>query len=111
MRMSRTLALLIGAATVWPLVYMIGFMASVMFLFAQSASNASAPSTDAFRYILILHMITMLVMLGLLAFYITHVFKNAALRDDRRTLWALVLFMGGPVSMPVYLWFYVRPSR
>jgi hypothetical protein len=110
MRISRTLALLIGAATVWPLIYMIGFMASVVFLFAQTASNASARSVDAFRYILVLHMATMLMMLGLLAFYIVHVFKNAALRDDRRTLWALVLFLGGPVSMPVYWWLYVRPS-
>ena len=111
MRISRTLALVIGAASAWPVIYMVVFMAYMLFTFAQIPSSSSALSADAFRYIFALHMITMLMMLGLLGFYISHVFKNAALRDDRRTLWALVLFMGGPVSMPIYWWLYVRPSR
>jgi hypothetical protein len=49
----------------------------------------------------------MLIMLALLVFYIAHVFKNTALVGDRRILWAVVLFMGGPIAMPVYWFLYV----
>jgi hypothetical protein len=110
MRISKPLALLIGIVTIWPLIYMLGFMAFIAFQFSQVTFSSPASSADGFRYLLILHMTTMLVMLGLLVFYVMHVFQNAALRDERKTLWALVLFLGGPVSMPVYWWLYLHPS-
>jgi hypothetical protein len=51
-------------------------------------------------------------MFALMAFYIVHVFKNPALKDDRRALWAVVLFMGLPFSAPVYWWLFIwRPAR
>lgn len=108
MRIPRFWALIIGLVTIWPVVYMIVFMASFSFLFLRMASEPAQDSAqDAFRYLMVAHFATMLVMIGLLVFYIVHLFKNVYVKDDRRVLWGLVLFMGAPVAMPVYWWVYL----
>ena len=113
MRIPRLWALVVGLLTLWPIVYMFIFKGSIFFVLAEATGRSSPGGIpDPFRYLFVAHLGTMLVMLGLLVFYIVHVFKNVAFRDDRRVLWALVLFMGGPISMPVYWWLHVwhRPA-
>lgn len=109
MRIRKPLALLMGVVTLWPIVYMVIFMAFA--LGAVLPATTGAQNRDfiesSFSYLFVAHAGTMLGMFGLLAFYIVHVFKNSAFKDDRRLLWAAVLFMGGPLSMPVYWWLYV----
>jgi hypothetical protein len=54
----------------------------------------------------------MFIMIGLLVFYIVHLFKNPAIAGDRRALWAVVLFLGSIIAMPVYWFLYIwrRPE-
>jgi hypothetical protein len=86
------------------------------FVFLQVAASGSdrihADTIDVlgFPYVFIAHIGTMFVSLGLLVFYIVHVFKNAALAEDRRILWTLIIFMGSFVAMPVYWVLYVWPQ-
>jgi hypothetical protein len=65
-----------------------------------------------FDAIFVVHLATMLVVMGLLAFHVVHLFKNEALPSDRRVLWAIVLFMGSLFAFPVYWYLYVwrKPS-
>jgi hypothetical protein len=103
---SKTIALAVGVASTWPLVYMVIFM----FMFSLLAGDG-AGRADTFEWLFICHTGTMLLMMALLVFYIRDVFRNSALRDEKRTLWAVVLFMGAPIAMPVYWWHYVwQPS-
>lgn len=43
----------------------------------------------------------------LVGIYIGHVFKNPAIAADKRALWAVVLFFGNVIAMPVYWFLYV----
>lgn len=114
MRIGKPLALAIGLLTIWPALYLCLFMVFFVFMaltiFQQTPHQQFHPGF--FPYIVIPHVGTMLLMFALAAFYIVHVFKNAALKDDRRALWAVVLFAGLPFSAPVYWWIFIwRPAR
>jgi hypothetical protein len=114
MRITKPLAVVIGLFTIWPIIYFFLFMAffvvTALTMFQQTPQHQSGPGF--FPYIVIPHVGTMLLMFALMAFYIVHVFKNPALKDDRRALWAVVLFMGLPFSAPVYWWLFIwRPAR
>ena len=60
-----------------------------------------------FGWLFIIHVFTMFVVIALLVFHIRDVFRNSTLPDDRRSLWAIVLFLGAPIAMPVYWWYYI----
>jgi hypothetical protein len=115
MRIRKSLAIVIGLFTVWPFVYMllfVGVFVIAALTIVAEAHHQHAPGSSFLPYIFIPHLATILLMFALMAFYIVHVFKNAALKDDRRILWAVVLFMGLPFSAPVYWWLFIwRPLR
>jgi hypothetical protein len=46
-------------------------------------------------------------MIGLLVFYIRHVFQNDRMQEDRKMLWAVVLFLGNALAMPIYWYLYI----
>lgn len=104
--MNRTKAIVLAVLTVWPVAYMLFFMAAVAssFFIMKGGSNQMPPF---FSVLIALHFLTMAEMLGLLVFYIWHLFKTDAIAQDKKALWAVVLFMGNAVSMPVYWYLYV----
>jgi hypothetical protein len=111
---NKTAKLVLGAATIWPLVYMLcfmGFIMSMFFVFSQDAAtqagspHATGPGPVAVNWFFGLfaaHMLTMLVTLGLMIFYIVDVFGNTRFPRDQRVLWLLVILLGGPIGMPIY---------
>jgi hypothetical protein len=114
MRIKKPLAIIIGLVTVWPLFYFGLFLVFFVYMALTIFQHAPhhQPDPQLFSYIVIPHVGTMLISIALAVFYIVHVFKNAALKDDRRVLWAVVLFMGLPFSAPVYWWLFIwRPTR
>ena len=60
-----------------------------------------------FKIILPLHILTMLEMFTLLAIYIIHLFKTDHVASDKKTLWAIVIFMGNILAMPIYWYLYI----
>ena len=109
MRIGKPLALIVGLVSLWPAIYMLLFLGFFVWT-AFTILNRQPQNPGLLPYIVIPHIGTMLVMFALMSFYIVHVFKNAALKDDRRVLWAVVLFLGSPVSAPIYWYFYVWPT-
>jgi magnesium-transporting ATPase (P-type) len=100
--MSRSRKILLGALTAWPVVYFFVFLA-----FFVNAWNSQGEEPAGFTAILIAHLITMLVIMGLLVFYIVHVYRSARVPDDKRVLWAVILFLGNMIAMPVYFFLYI----
>jgi cytosine/uracil/thiamine/allantoin permease len=49
----------------------------------------------------------MIVIMALLTFYIINVFRNDRVNKDMKILWAVVLFFGNFVAMPVYWYLYI----
>jgi hypothetical protein len=86
--MKRDKKILLGMLTAWPLLYIILF--TVAFI------------TMSFDYLLfVAHGLTMLLTLGLLIYYVMHVFKQD-LPEGEKVKWAILLFVGGLLAMPIY---------
>jgi hypothetical protein len=97
---------LLGGATLLPLLYMIVFMGFMILAFGASVSgNASEPPIN-FSVLFGLHLSIMVLSVGLTIFYIVNVFKNDQVEKDKKVLWAVVLFLGGIIAMPIYWYLY-----
>lgn len=109
--MNKSKAIVLAAFTVWPIAYMLFFMAGVAssFFLMRGGSNQMPPF---FGLLIVLHVFTMLEIAGLLVYYILHLFRTDAIPQDKKALWAVVLFMGNALAMPVYWYLYIwKPIR
>ena len=103
----RTLAkILLGLATLWPFAYLALFF---IFILSSFFFLSAGPEADpvSFRIIFLVHLLTMLWILALTVFYIVNVFRNERVDKDKKVLWAVVLFMGNIIAMPIYWYLYI----
>jgi hypothetical protein len=107
--MSKPAKIILGMATLWPVFYVFLFFGFVFFLIISRPSN-EAEIGPAFVILFILHGITMLWIFALLAIYIYNLFQNDRVDKDKKPLWAIVLFMGSIVAMPIYWYLYIWPG-
>lgn len=49
----------------------------------------------------------MVLVVGLLIYYIRHLFKTKLVPNDMKALWAVVLFLGNMIAMPVFWYHYI----
>ena len=106
MKLSKPVKVLVGGATVWLPLYMMAFSAIV---FAGMFTH-SAPDIEAFDVLFRVHMATSILSVGLLAFYVVHLFQAKHLVGDQRVMWALVILFLGPLAMPFYFFKHVWPE-
>ncbi len=108
-KLRRPVRLLLGVVTLWPFLYFVAFVGFFVVQFL-SVARSTGPSGGGpptwFVVTLLLHAATILLSIGLLVVYIVDVFKNDRVARDMKVLWALVLFMGGPIAMPIYWYLY-----
>jgi hypothetical protein len=45
--------------------------------------------------------------MGLTVFYMVNVFRNDRVDKDKKVLWAVVIFMGNMIAMPIYWYLYI----
>jgi hypothetical protein len=106
--MSRGKAITLAVFTAWPVVYVVLFMCmmfgTVMSGFLGGRSSVAAP---AFWIIFPLHLLTMLEIFVLLAIYMVYLFRTSRVARDKKALWAVVLFLGNMVAMPVFWYLYI----
>jgi hypothetical protein len=105
---KRTVVVL-GIFTAWPIVYMALFMGIFVRAFVSIASGAPGPS-GLFKIIMPLHMFTSLEIMVLIVVYIVILFKTNVVAKDKKALWAVVLFLGSIISMPVFWYLYLWKS-
>ena len=107
--MSRPKALLLALFTIWPLLYLLIFIGTVFSLvfgqFAHPTVGTQIPLE--IRVLFPLHFFTMFEIMVLLAIYITFLFKTDRVPQDKKTLWAVVLFCGNLFAMPVFWYLYL----
>ncbi len=85
-----------------PLGYMVYFMMSI-----ASSIGSETGGLDDFDLMFRLHLGTMLLTFSLLIFYIVYLFRTSSVPQDKKALWAVVLFMGNMFAMPVFWFLYV----
>ena len=102
--MTRGKAITLAAFTAWPFVYVILFMCTVFGMIVSDIAGGARSAGPPVMLLLIfpLHFLTMLEIAGLLVVYIVHVFRTDRIAQDKKALWAVVLFLGNVIAMPVY---------
>jgi hypothetical protein len=105
--MKKPTKVLLGLATLWPFFYLILFFVVIFstIVFVPGSGEPGPPPLIAL--ILPLHLFTMLAGIALIVFYIVNVFKNDRVEKDKKALWAVVLFMGSMIAMPIYWYLYI----
>jgi hypothetical protein len=107
--MKKSMKILLGLATLWPFLYMILFFVfifSAIIFMPNSGSEESGPPLF-FVVIFPLHLLTMLWIMALTVFYMVNVFRNDLVDKDKKVLWAVVIFMGNIIAMPIYWYLYI----
>jgi hypothetical protein len=108
--MTRSKAYFILFLSVWPFLYMVLFFV-IVFGFVLTNINqpqqTSGPMPAAFVLVFILHFLTAFEIMGMIAYYIYHIFKTPHVPQDKKALWAVVIFLGNVMAMPIYWYLYI----
>lgn len=108
MELSKTQKTLLGIASGWPIVYIVLFIAFIFGMIALSAGEPSGGSEldpifgGGFVVLMIVHMLTIFMSLGLTVFYIVHAIMTTRLDSNMRIIWIVLFFFGGMIAEPVY---------
>ncbi|MCI0483002.1 MAG: hypothetical protein L0Y78_00270, partial [candidate division NC10 bacterium] len=108
--MNKAVKIILGAATLWPLVHLVlflGFILSQFFLFSHKGSRPPAAIEGWFYVLFALPLVTLLWIVALLIIYIVNVFRNDRVPQDKRARWAVTLFLGNMIAMPIYWYLYI----
>jgi hypothetical protein len=108
--MTKPKALILGIFTAWPILYMFLFMGTIfsqIIMMDFGTKQAAGELPIIMKIIFPLHFLTMIWIFVLLAVYIRHIFKTDAIPQDKKALWAVVIFLGNMIAMPVYWYLYI----
>lgn len=106
--MSKNKKVLLGIATLWPIIYFfLCMIVSFGSMFISTGNGASEDITIIFFIIFALYLLTIFLILALLIIYIINVFKNNNVPNEKKALWAVVLFIGNIIAMPIYFYLYI----
>ena len=104
MNLSKLSKILVLVVTLVPPVY----MALLFATFLVSFSNKKEPAIfKHFGVFFVVHLCVMLLTFALLTFYIVVLFKTDRVKPELKALWAVVLFFGGPIAMPIFWYLHV----
>lgn len=93
--MNKVIKLLIGLITIIPFIYTVIFFLNF--------------SNDIMDFDLMhkLHLGTMALIVGLLTFYISNVFRTDRIPNEKKTMWLIVIFFGHIIAMIIYWYLYI----
>jgi ABC-type spermidine/putrescine transport system permease subunit II len=109
----------VGGATAWIIIYPLLFFAAWLATFLGTWTGVGfAGAEDGFPLFFIpfaalfpCHFLTILLQLGLMAFYLVHVIKNQAASETLRIVLGVGTFVMPYVAMPVYYYAYIWPDE
>ncbi|MBX3451657.1 MAG: hypothetical protein KF777_19000 [Planctomycetaceae bacterium] len=105
---SQTVAALIGFLTCVPLSYLFFFMAIILI----EVLGSEPMSRSSFMLLFVVHVLIIVLVWCLIGFYIYFLFKSDFVKQDQKALWAVVLFLGNMLAMPVFWYLYIwKPAE
>ncbi len=111
--MKKSTKVLLGVATIWPVLYICFFMASIFALVIFGALRGGPPGPGSillplgFMGLMFVHMITIFGSLALTAFYIIKVIKMKSLNENMKIMWVLLLYFAAMLAEPVFWYLYI----
>lgn len=100
---SRFTATLIGFLTLLAIAYIFFFFAVLLI----AVSRAGAPDEGSIMFLFFMHFAVIVLTWCLIGFYIYYLFKTDHVKQDYKALWAVVLFLGNMLAMPVFWYLYI----
>ena len=98
MTMKRIIHLSLAPFTVIPLIFTIVFIINLF-----SFPDLWIPLETMFAWVLYV----VLMMIGLISYFVVHIFYTDRIRSDKKTLWTILLFFGHVVAIPIYWFLFV----
>ena len=117
MPISKPMKLLVGALSGWPVLYLflfMGFAVTTVFWMGRAGGQGGEQPGGmpiAFGLLFAAHFGTILLVFVLLVFYVVYLFKTDRVPQEKKALWAVVLFLGNMAAMPVFFYIYVWPDE
>lgn len=111
--LSRNQKLIVGAATLWMLVYPLFFILMWFVTVAGIAMTAAVREEPPvalfgiFFCVMPFHILTIVLSFVLMAFYWAHIIKNAETSDALRIIFGIGIFLFGYLAMPIYFVFFI----
>jgi hypothetical protein len=105
MQLSKPVAVLVLIVTLVPIGYFAFFMVTVL-----SGVLGLLQGEDGktwFLVLFVLHVLCILWIWALLALYLVFLFKSETVPKDKTVLWAVVLFFGNVLAMPIFWYLYM----
>ena len=99
--------IVLGFVTLLPGIYAIAFFSVGLLVLIFDWH----PTVAFMQTFMALHMACILLIVGLLVFYIRDIYHNAALTPDQRMFWVIVLLFGNIISMPIYWYSHILRSH
>lgn len=63
-----------------------------------------------FGLLFAMHISVMVLIIVLLVIFIKDAYGNPRVDENKRAFWAIVLFLGNAIAMPIYWWLYIKAS-
>jgi hypothetical protein len=115
MRLTRAQKVLLGLATAWPPTYIIllrRFYAATFHAFS-AAMNGTGSLHDfpELPVPFLVHFLMGVLGVALVTTYVLHAAHNDKLGQNGKAIWAILLFFGNWITMPIYFCIHILPLR
>jgi len=112
--MTKRKAITLAAFTAWPFLYLIAGICITILVLPFSGDNNNfygnfRPDeiSTFFKIFIPIHIATLLEMFALLVYYIIHLTHTITVPANKKVLWAVILFLGNPLFLPIYWYLYI----
>jgi hypothetical protein len=113
MQISKPIKILVGLGTIWYALYPLLFLAVWLFMFSSFFLPITFEGSEPpffmlpFFAIFPLHLFTMLLGFGLMAFYLVHVIRDRRGSETVRIILGVGCFFMPYLAMPVYYYIFI----
>ncbi len=102
--MNKSQKILLGIATIFPIIYMIIFSTIIIL----SIFTVSIDIDSIFPYLFIAHIFTIIFTIALIIFYIIHILKNSMISyKSEKIILSILIFFFNAIAMPIYYYIYI----
>ena len=101
--MKKMIILILGLFSIWPLFYIAFFIISSFTNIGQRVDQSNSALDPTIQ---ILFFLTMAITYIIMILYIVFLFRTDRIKGDRRALWAVVIFFGNIIALPIFWYLY-----
>jgi len=109
--LSRGQKVALAMGTLWPIVYVGGVTVWGVTLFVSALNGGPSDTPPGFAALIYLHVLTMAEVLFVLGVYVTYISRADWPRESDRTLWLLLVILGGFIGTAVFFVLKVWPDQ